>query len=233
MCFGYKLILAVAMSILQRSWPCWTWTIPFRGSRNHHPSLSLSHTSLTRSSYFHNALSSTSCASSITTVLDTNTNHALSNDQESKNKDFRREDYPDNIILFDGICNFCNTWVDLLLRLDSQKKKFVFAPLQSNIGKNLLISIEKDADDISSVLLIKKNDINGVALYYDKSDCVLQVVQELGPLGKVFSRLSLLVVPIGVRNEIYDMVAENRYNFLGKRDECRYGDPKYFDRFIS
>merc|ERR1719491_1195345 len=95
-------------------------------------------------------------------------------------KEFNRDDYPDNIILFDGICNFCNTWVDILLRLDSNTQKFVFTPLQSNVGKHLLISIGKESDDISSVLLIK---IDGE--YYDKSDCVLQVVKEIGPVGNV------------------------------------------------
>merc|ERR1719491_735190 len=143
-------------------------------------------------------------------------------------KEFNRDDYPDNIILFDGICNFCNTWVDILLRLDSNTQKFVFTPLQSNVGKHLLISIGKESDDISSVLLIKRD-----GEYYDKSDCVLQVVKEIGPVGNVLSSVGTVGVPIKFRNSIYDMVAENRYNFLGKRDECRSGDPKFFDRFIS
>lgn len=132
-----------------------------------------------------------------------------------------------NVILFDGVCNFCNAWVDILLRLDINEK-FKFAPLQSDIGKELLVAIGKEADDISSVVLVKED-----LKYYDKSSCVLQVVEELGPLAGVFSKAAEAVVPLQIRDSIYETVAENRYNFLGKRDECRCGDPKYAERFVS
>merc|ERR1719491_2820753 len=77
-----------------------------------------------------------------------------------------------DVILYDGVCNFCNTWVDILLRIDVGEK-FKFAPLQSEVGKKLLTSIGKEADDISSVLLVK-DDLT----YYDKSRCVIQVLEE-------------------------------------------------------
>jgi len=134
---------------------------------------------------------------------------------------------PKNVILFDGVCNFCNTWVDILLRID-RNKKFKFAPLQSEVGKKLLTSIGKEADDISSVLLVK-DDLT----YYDKSRCVIQVLEELGPLAGTFSKIVEKTVPTGLRDGIYDTVAENRYNFLGKRTECRCGDPSFADRFIQ
>lgn len=132
-----------------------------------------------------------------------------------------------DVILYDGVCNFCNTWVDILLRLDVQKK-FRFASLQSPIGRDLLVSIDKQADDISSVVLIKAN----TGKSYDKSRCVLKVVEELGPVAMVASRTALQLVPEGVRDGIYDTVAENRYNLMGKRDECRCSDPEFADRFL-
>jgi len=155
----------------------------------------------------------------------------------------------DNVILYDGVCNFCNAWVDVLLRLDV-RKQFVFAPLQSDVGKRLLVSIGKQEDDISSVLLIKRrqqkqregndgdedgdSDGNEHFRFYDKSDCVLQVVRELpGPAGRIFSAVVSRLVPLPLRNRVYDTVAQNRYNLLGKRDECRCSDPKYSDRFVS
>lgn len=221
-----KFILSMVIPILQQSSLCSAWSISSVRPIHHLSSSSLSYSSIKRSTCFRNAHSAFSASTE--TVSDSTYDVEQNNNVEQQPLPFQREDYPDNIILFDGVCNFCNTWVDLLLRLDSQQK-FVFAPLQSDVGKNLLSSIGKNADDISSVLLIKKGDSE----YYDKSDCVLQVVKELGPLGGVFSRLSTLGVPTGFRNGLYDIVAENRYNFLGKRDECRCGDPKYFDRFIS
>lgn len=139
------------------------------------------------------------------------------------------ETIQDPVILFDGVCNFCNTWVDLLLRID-RKEKFRFAPLQSTIGQSLLLQIGKEADDISSVVLVVPTE---PLTFHDKSDCVLQVVQELGWPAQFAARGAEALLPIEVRDGIYDVVAENRYSFLGKRDECRCGDPKYADRFLA
>lgn len=135
--------------------------------------------------------------------------------------------YENDVILYDGVCNFCNTWVDLLLRID-RSKKFRFAPLQSQVGQDLLVAMGKEADDISSVVLVKAQTGES----FVKSRCVLQVVQELGPVAAVASQAALTIVPEGLRDSIYDTVAENRYNLLGKRDECRCSDPKFADRFL-
>jgi len=106
--------------------------------------------------------------------------------------------------------------------------KFKFAPLQSAVGRNLLLKIGKEADDISSVVLVQPD-----LKYYDKSACVLKVVEELGPVAAVASKGAEALLPQSIRDSIYDTVAENRYNFLGKRDECRCGDPRYADRFLA
>jgi len=166
-----------------------------------------------------------------TDTFDTSSSSDTDMDMNSLNLNY--EEY-DKVILFDGVCNFCNTWVDLLLRIDAQGQ-FRFTPLQSPIGQELLMAVGKEKDDISSVVLIRttSESNNGKKLQsYDKSDCVLQVVQELGPIAKVLTKGAQAVVPLPIRNSIYHTVAENRYNFMGKRDECRSGDPKYFDRFL-
>jgi len=131
-----------------------------------------------------------------------------------------------NVILYDGVCHFCNTWVNFLLRVDS-KGKFRFAALQSSIGKSLLESIGKDKEDISSVILIKEPGV-----YFVKSDAVIEVVKELGPIAN-FSAKLLSKLPNMARDAAYDGVAINRYKLLGKRQECRCTDPSYSDRFIK
>lgn len=131
------------------------------------------------------------------------------------------------VILFDGVCNFCNSWVDILLRIDVNRR-FKFAPLQSNVGKRLLTAVGKDAEDISSVLLIQPD-----LQFFDKSACVLAVVKELGPVARLASATAIRLVPRHFRDSIYDTVAENRYSLMGKRDECRCGDSMYSDRFLS
>lgn len=132
-----------------------------------------------------------------------------------------------NIILFDGVCNFCNKWVDIMLTLDTGKK-FKFCALQSPKGKELLQEIGKDADDISTVVLIKS--IGKREAYY-KSDAVLKVVEQLGLPLFVASAVGS-TIPLSIRNGMYNEVAKNRYNFLGKRELCRCADPEYMDRFI-
>jgi predicted DCC family thiol-disulfide oxidoreductase YuxK len=133
----------------------------------------------------------------------------------------------DPVILYDGVCNFCNTWVDILLRLD-QNKRYKFAALQSEFGMRLLEAVGKDKNDISSVVLVEPD-----LQYFDKSACVLRVVEELGPIARFGSNAAARMVPKPLRDSIYDMVAENRYNLMGKRETCRCGDPKYSDRFLS
>jgi predicted DCC family thiol-disulfide oxidoreductase YuxK len=164
--------------------------------------------------------SSTSLSSSKVTTNPYNTEPSPMNVLMNRNID-------SDLILYDGICNFCNTWVDILLRLD-RNRKFRFAPLQSKLGSELLESIGKSSNDISSVILISK--LTGQ--FYAKSDCVLKVVEELGPLANMASKTLVRVAPTSIRDSIYDTVAANRYNLMGKREECRCSDPLFADRFI-
>mmetsp|Transcript_26448 Transcript_26448/g.26698 ORF Transcript_26448/g.26698 Transcript_26448/m.26698 type:complete len:176 (-) Transcript_26448:139-666(-) len=128
-----------------------------------------------------------------------------------------------NVILYDGLCNFCNRWVDLLMKLDV-KNKFTYSALQSEFGKDILTAIGKEREDISSVILFKSLDE-----YYSKSDVVLKVIEEFG----MPTRLVSVTVPRKLRDGLYDLVANNRYNFLGKRDTCRCSDPRYPEKFLN
>ena len=177
-----------------------------------------------------------SSASADTRAPDTDTVSTTSSSPPSTAADKILDSLNHDVILYDGVCNFCNSWVNLLLRIDVQKK-FRFAPLQSQTGQALLVSIGKQADDISSVVLVKRvNTKTGGQRqrpeYYDKSLCVLKVVEELGPVAALASRAALAAVPESIRDGMYDMVAENRYKLMGKRDECRCSDPEFADRFL-
>eukprot|EP01041_Mallomonas_annulata_P011708 gene11708-24529_t len=131
-----------------------------------------------------------------------------------------------NVVLYDGYCNFCNRWVDLLMKLDS-KNKFTYSALQSPAGKEILISIGKNPDDISSVLLVKSR-----GEYYSKSDVVLKVLEELGFNSYLVSFMGL-VFPKLLRDGLYDKIAQNRYNFLGKRESCRCSDNNSPEKFLN
>ena len=150
----------------------------------------------------------------------------------------------DNIILYDGVCNFCNAWVDLILTIDFQKK-FRFAALQSKTGQELLSAIGKEKDDISSVLLVKYKHKNlgykgvedGSLIGYEKSDAVIEVLKELGiaPLSVTATAIAA-IMPRPAKDGLYDAVARNRYKFLGKRStfaRLSDGQAKDADRFLN
>ena len=112
------------------------------------------------------------------------------------------------------------------------KGKLRFAALQSNVGRALLQVSGRDADDISSIVLVTKDGA------YTKSDAVLRIAQELTPLSllplKPAAAIAELVVPKFLRDMIYDGVADNRYKVLGKSNECRLDDDGSFrDRFVD
>ena len=133
-----------------------------------------------------------------------------------------------HIVIFDGICNFCNGWVDIILKYDT-KKLIKFSAAQSETGKELLAFLGRNPDDLSSVVYIRRFDPRSEALPSDrqvfvKSEAVLRVLEDVG-VPSVAVNAMMLTIPLIVRDNVYDLVAKNRYNILGKRDTCRVLDP--------
>jgi predicted DCC family thiol-disulfide oxidoreductase YuxK len=58
------------------------------------------------------------------------------------------------IILFDGVCNFCNGAVNFTIKRDKQKQ-IRFAALQSEAGRQLVQQYGLPADDMRSFLFIE------------------------------------------------------------------------------
>ena len=135
------------------------------------------------------------------------------------------------IILFDGVCNLCNGAVNLALDWDP-KGKLRFSALQSNVGTSLLQAHGRDGNDISSIVLVTNDGA------YIKSDAVLRIAEALSP-GQILplkpaALLGRFLVPKFLRDVIYDGVADNRYDLLGKRNECRFdADGEFEDRFVD
>eukprot|EP00752_Nemacystus_decipiens_P011905 g10556.t1 len=129
------------------------------------------------------------------------------------------------VLLYDGVCNMCNGFVNLFLDIDTDKK-FRFSALQSQTGRALLSMSGRSPDDISSIVLVEES---GAA--HIQSDALLRMGRLLGgPVGLVL--LPGVLVPKFVRNKMYDTVADNRYSVMGKREDCRCSDERYADRFI-
>lgn len=127
------------------------------------------------------------------------------------------------IILFDGVCNFCNSSVQFILKRDP-KGYFKFASLQSETGKSLLKKYEIN-EDISSLVLIEEDT------YFLKSNAVLRICIHLRGLWGIFSIFRFIPTP--VRNSLYTIVAKNRYTWFGKRETCRIPSIEERQRFLD
>ena len=133
---------------------------------------------------------------------------------------------PDNyeLILFDGVCNFCNASINFIIDNDPEKH-FKFAALQSEIGQAILTKYNKNTKDFDSVILLKDN------LLYQKSEAALEITKHLSGGWKYFSVFSIL--PTFFLNFFYNIVAKNRYRIFGKTDSCRMPTPELRERFLT
>ncbi len=128
------------------------------------------------------------------------------------------------IILFDGVCNLCNSSVNFIMDRD-KSKIFRFASLQSDAGRELMRKFGKDADKIDTVVLIHNEKI------CMRSEAAIRIGRLLPfpyPLAKAF-----LIIPAFIRDSIYDYIAANRYKWFGRKDSCRMPDPESRSRFLE
>ncbi|MBK8980940.1 MAG: thiol-disulfide oxidoreductase DCC family protein [Ignavibacteria bacterium] len=127
------------------------------------------------------------------------------------------------IILFDGVCNLCNSSVNFIIDNDS-KNIFKFASLQSETGSELMKKHNLSSKDIDSVILIDTDRA------YIKSNAALRIAAELGGFYKVISYLRF--IPKFIRDFFYDIIAKNRYRWFGKKDTCRIPTPELKSKFL-
>ncbi|HLA55385.1 MAG TPA: thiol-disulfide oxidoreductase DCC family protein [Flavobacterium sp.] len=129
------------------------------------------------------------------------------------------------IILFDGVCNLCNSAVQFIIRHD-KKDQFRFAALQSEIGIAILKHIGVNPANIDSIVLYEQN----VAYYY-KADAVIEIAKNI---GGIYSLLSVFrISPASFRNWIYDYIAKNRYKWYGKRESCMIPTAELKAKFLD
>ena len=129
-----------------------------------------------------------------------------------------------DIILFDGVCNFCNFWLNIIIQRDVDKI-FRYASLQSEAGIRLANKYSINKKDIDSVILIRDGKC------FIKSEAALEIAKVLTPFYKIFYYLK--IIPRPVRDFIYDLIAKNRYAIFGKRESCRIPTEEEKSKFIG
>lgn len=128
------------------------------------------------------------------------------------------------VILFDGVCNLCNGFVQFVIKEDHHSV-FRFASLQSDYAKKLLSETSPEISETDSVILVTQN---GELLV--KSDAALAVLKELPRFSWLYF---LRFLPVTFRNLLYDFIARNRYRWFGKKEECMIPTPELRSLFLG
>ena len=114
-----------------------------------------------------------------------------------------------HIIYFDGICGLCNSFVKLLLKVDSDLK---FATLQGKTGQKLLNKMNFSNSDFDTVIFQKNDQI------YTRSTAVFEIFKTIGGFWKILLIFSFL--PISITDHLYRYIALKRFKVFGKLDQC-------------
>lgn len=127
------------------------------------------------------------------------------------------------VILFDGVCNFCNSSVNFIIRHD-KKDYFRFTPLQSEIGMKISEKYNLDSGNLKSVILVDKGKI------YTKTTAALRIAKQLSgawPVLYVF-----IIVPPPIRDVVYNIIAKYRYKWWGEREACMIPTQEIRKKFL-
>lgn len=127
------------------------------------------------------------------------------------------------VILFDGVCNLCSGSVQFILKRDKEKR-FLFASLQSIYGQNLLKQFNLPVDNFNSFILYQDGKI------FSKSTGALKMFSQLAGWRwvKIFR-----IVPKFIRDVVYNLIANNRYKWFGKKEACWLPTQELKARFLE
>ena len=128
------------------------------------------------------------------------------------------------VILFDGVCNLCNNSVKLIIKND-KSNIFKFAPLQGKYGIKIQNRYNINTTEINSIILIDGKNT------YAKSSAALRIAKDLR--APFFLFFVFIIVPVFIRNFIYDLIAKNRYKWFGKMDSCMIPSNELKSKFFD
>jgi predicted DCC family thiol-disulfide oxidoreductase YuxK len=129
-----------------------------------------------------------------------------------------------SIILFDGVCNLCTASVQTVLKND-RAAHFSFASMQSARGEQLLQNLPADERNLKTFVLIENGKV------FTRSTAALRVAKKLDGFWPVL--YPLIIVPRFIRDAVYNLVANNRYKWFGKKEACWLPRPEWKKRFID
>jgi predicted DCC family thiol-disulfide oxidoreductase YuxK len=127
------------------------------------------------------------------------------------------------LVLFDGVCNFCNGAVNFIIARD-RDAYFKFAPLQSDVGIETEDRYGIDSSKIDSIILIENDKA------YAHSTAALKIAKHLSGLWPIF--YAFIIIPGPIRDWAYKLFAKYRYKLFGRQDACMMPTPDVRARFL-
>jgi predicted DCC family thiol-disulfide oxidoreductase YuxK len=128
-----------------------------------------------------------------------------------------------DIVLFDGVCNLCNAAILFIIKRD-KNDRFRFAPLESEVGKELLAKYQIDPSKINSIVLVSGDSA------FAKAGAALRISKHLTGLWPLL--YSLIIIPSLISDTVYDFIARNRYKWFGKKESCMIPTPELKSKFL-
>ncbi|MFC4232412.1 thiol-disulfide oxidoreductase DCC family protein [Parasediminibacterium paludis] len=134
------------------------------------------------------------------------------------------QDIKQPVILFDGVCNLCNSAVQYVIKHDPNNH-FLFASLQSQFGQQVLAANQLSNTNFNSFILLQ----NGII--YQRSTAALIATKQLS--GAIRLLYWCIIVPSFIRDGVYNIIAKNRYKWFGKKDTCWLPSPELKNKFLD
>ena len=128
------------------------------------------------------------------------------------------------IVLFDGVCNLCNSSVQFIIKHD-KKNQFLFGSLQGETGQQYLEKFHLPLNAFNSFMLVENE------LLYTRSTAALRMLKHLGGGWQLL--YALMVVPRFIRDAVYNLIAKNRYKWFGKQEACWIPTPALKAKFLA
>jgi predicted DCC family thiol-disulfide oxidoreductase YuxK len=128
------------------------------------------------------------------------------------------------IVLFDGVCKFCNASVNFIIDHDPPGR-VRFAALQSPTGQELLRRFGLKTNDFDTLVLVEGGRAS------TRSTAALRVASYLAAPWRFAA--ALLLLPPFLRDPLYNLLARNRYRWFGTLDACRVPTPEIRSRFLE
>ena len=134
-----------------------------------------------------------------------------------------------HVVLFDGVCALCDASVRWLIAIDS-KRVLHYAPLIGETGKAVLLRHPEADTSLSTVIYVRDLQSEGEAIY-QRSDAAFAILRDLGGGWQLLAWAQ--IVPLPIRDAIYNLIAKHRYRWFGKLDACRLPREEDAELFLS